>query len=154
MKYEEIDGDIIELAKSGEYDVVIHGCNCFSTQGKGLAPQMNAAFNTLSFQMEQLSRYNLNEDARYNKLGCIDYEFFGAYQIYVVNCYTQFHPGKAARYNALTLCLSKLNFIFKGKKILVPAIGAGLGGLDIKVVKTLIKVQLKDMDVTFVNYVI
>lgn len=28
MRYQEVDGDLIELAKKGEFDVIAHGCNC------------------------------------------------------------------------------------------------------------------------------
>jgi O-acetyl-ADP-ribose deacetylase (regulator of RNase III) len=36
----EIEGDLIDLAKRGHFDVVTHGCNCFCTMGAGIAPQM------------------------------------------------------------------------------------------------------------------
>lgn len=28
MKYQEIDGDLIQLALEGNFDVIAHGCNC------------------------------------------------------------------------------------------------------------------------------
>ena len=31
MKY--IDGDLFKLAEQGEFDIVIHGANCFCTMG-------------------------------------------------------------------------------------------------------------------------
>ena len=52
MKY--INGDIIKLALTGEYDVVAHGCNCFCRQKSGLAPQMVKAFKTDKFPLESL----------------------------------------------------------------------------------------------------
>jgi hypothetical protein len=30
---EEIDEDLVELAYEGEFDVVVHGCNCFGVMG-------------------------------------------------------------------------------------------------------------------------
>jgi ribonucleoside-diphosphate reductase beta chain len=38
------DGDLITLAKAGKFDVIAHGCNCHSTMGAGIAPQMAKAF--------------------------------------------------------------------------------------------------------------
>jgi len=35
MKY--IDGDLFKLAEQGEFDIVIHGANCFCTMGSGVA---------------------------------------------------------------------------------------------------------------------
>ena len=29
----EVFGDLIELALVGKFDVIVHGCNCFSTMG-------------------------------------------------------------------------------------------------------------------------
>lgn len=151
----EIDGDIITLAKSGDYDVVIHGCNCFSKQGAGLAPQMAEAFHTDEFLMETNAfQYNLSYEYRHNKLGCIDFNYFSTYDMYVVNCYTQYHPGKNGDYQALIMCFKKLNHVFGNKdmKLLTPAIGCGIAGLDEMIVKGLVKKYLIGIDVTWVNY--
>jgi O-acetyl-ADP-ribose deacetylase (regulator of RNase III) len=29
-----IKGDLIQLAKDGKFDLIVHGCNCFCTMGK------------------------------------------------------------------------------------------------------------------------
>lgn len=33
MKY--IIGDLLKLADDGQFDVIVHGCNCFNTMGAG-----------------------------------------------------------------------------------------------------------------------
>jgi len=43
MKYQEIEGDLIKLAKQGEFDVITHGCNCHNIMGAGIALQMDRA---------------------------------------------------------------------------------------------------------------
>jgi O-acetyl-ADP-ribose deacetylase (regulator of RNase III) len=35
MKF--VKGDIIDIAKRGKFDVIIHGCNCFNTMGACIA---------------------------------------------------------------------------------------------------------------------
>ena len=35
MKY--IIGDLLKLADDGQFDVIVHGCNCFNTMGAGIA---------------------------------------------------------------------------------------------------------------------
>jgi hypothetical protein len=40
MNYKEIKGDLIALALAGEFSVIAHGCNCFSTQKSGIAKYM------------------------------------------------------------------------------------------------------------------
>ena len=37
-------GDLIALALAGEFDVIIHGCNCQHTMGAGIAKQIKAHF--------------------------------------------------------------------------------------------------------------
>jgi O-acetyl-ADP-ribose deacetylase (regulator of RNase III) len=80
--------------------------------------------------------------------------------IYVVNIYSQYHYGKnhsdgvskPLDYEALTLGLRKMNHIFKGKHIGLPWIGCGLAGGDPKIVKKIIQTELKDCEVSVVNY--
>lgn len=153
----EIDGNIITLAKSGEYDVVIHGCNCFSAMGSGLAPQMAEAFGADKFRME-LPDFADNGIlvTRYNKMGCIDWDTVDLEDgkvLVVVNCYSQYKPGKNGDYLALTMCFRKLNVTFKGLKLLTPWIGCGIAGLDQEIVKGLMQKYMPDLDVTIVNYV-
>jgi O-acetyl-ADP-ribose deacetylase (regulator of RNase III) len=71
MKLREIKGDLITLAKQGEFDVIVQGNNCFCTQGAGLAPQMVEAFGTDTFSLERS-----HEKGKINKLGTIDYEIY------------------------------------------------------------------------------
>ena len=39
-----ITGDLISLALAGEFDVIVHGCNCFCVMGAGIAKQMFKTF--------------------------------------------------------------------------------------------------------------
>jgi O-acetyl-ADP-ribose deacetylase (regulator of RNase III) len=194
MKYQEIKGDLIELALSGSFDAIAHGCNCFSLQKSGIAVQMSKTFDTHAF-----SREHYVEEGNIDKLGCIDFEEIIKTQLgevtlskkyeadniilddsfksfYVINAYTQYQPGKNLDYEALTLCLRKINKIFKGKHIGLPQIGCGIAGgiwdvnkfsiIDaessrkyvklqqrgFKDVKTIIQEELEDCDVTVVIY--
>ena len=171
-KYKEIDGNLITLSLEGEFDVITHGCNCQCVQGAGLAPQMVKHFGTDTFELEQ-KQYK----GDIKKLGQIDYELFHysdldnkferypdednkvLYNLYVVNSYTQYYYGKNHHdgvskpldYEALTLCLRKINFIFHGKRIGLPGlIGCGLAGGDPEIVKNIIKSEMRDCDVTVV----
>lgn len=166
MKYQEIKGDLISFSKEGIFDVIVHGCNCFCTQGKGLAKQMVEVYQTDTFPMEQKFRGNIN------KLGTIDFESFTDtgevirkstvddlkdkdVLVIVVNAYTQYRYDriKPVDYDAITLCLKKINFIFKGKHIGLPKIGCGLAGGDWSIVKDIILTELKDCDVSVIEYV-
>ena len=37
-------GDLIELAKTGSFDVIIHGCNCQCRMGRGIALTIKQQF--------------------------------------------------------------------------------------------------------------
>lgn len=170
VNYDEIEGDLIQLAKEGKFDVITHGCNCLSNMRAGIAPQMAKAFGVDKFRMESWG-------PTISKLGCIDYETFvigknaiwsiedadnklNEPELIVVNSYTQFRYGKnhtdgvskPLDYEALTLCMRKINQEFSGKHIGLPKIGAGLAGGDWNRIKKIIQTELKDMQVSVVIY--
>lgn len=164
MIYQEIKGDLISLAKLGKFDVITHGCNCFSTMGAGIAVSMNIHFNASQFPMELQGPSSL-------KLGNIDWKVFvlddgttydaeevdnryNKPEMAVVNSYIQYRYGgyKPIDYEALTLCMRKINHTFKGKHIGLPQIGAGLAGGDWNRIKEIIQRELKDCLVTVVIY--
>ena len=68
--YEEVEGNLITLAKEGKFDVICQGCNCFNMQGVGISGIMSKEFETNNFELEQSGKGD------YNKLGQIDYEEF------------------------------------------------------------------------------
>jgi O-acetyl-ADP-ribose deacetylase (regulator of RNase III) len=156
-KYNEVYGNLITLAQQGEFDVITHGCNCFCTMGAGIAPQMAKAFGCHLFTLEApYQRGNID------KLGRIDYKkvIVDSKELIVVNSYTQYNYGsnhidgitKPIDYDALTLCMRKINNKFKGKHIGLPQIGAGLAGGDWNIIKEIIKNELKDCIVTVVIF--
>lgn len=171
QRYREIAGDLILYALQGEFDVITHGCNIYNTMGAGITVPMKKTFNCNNFPME------LKGKGDYNKLGNIDFQKFwisekdlsvyndettltsiGKRCLYVVNSYTQAEYKSPAKnevlldYDALTLCLRKINKIFKGKHIGLPKIGCGLAGGNWRVVKKIILRELKDCKVTVVVY--
>lgn len=161
--YEEWEGDLIKLAKRGTFDVIAHGCNCMCVQVSGLAKQMVDAFQTDKFAFE-----GKHTKGDINKLGTINYKKFteigsvdfGEKPLIVVNAYTQYNYGrnhldgdeKPLDYQALALCLKKMNHVFKGKHIGLPQIGCDLAGGNWDTVKMIIKSKLKDCQVTVVIY--
>lgn len=191
-----VKGDLIRLAKSGEFDVITHGCNCFCKMGAGIAPKMAKAFGCDKFEMELTETEEYDDDGvcytiptnnvgNINKLGNIDFKVkylwfshpeaepglgypmnhkaegqSNVKDLYVVNSYTQYHWGKNRKggiknpidYEALTLCMRKINSQFKEKHIGLPKIGAGLAGGDWNKIERIIEKELKGCKVTVVVY--
>lgn len=169
--YKEIQGNLITLAKEGKFDVIAHGCNCFCRMKRGIAPQMAEAFGCDSFPLE-----SKKFEGDINKLGQIDclliYDKTLDKQYTVINAYTQYQWGtqlKPFDYEAFTLCMRKINNIFKGKNIGLPQIGSHLAGgiwseedlsheerenllINFKDIKTIIKDELKDCKITIVIF--
>jgi len=170
-----VQGNLIDLANQGHFDVITHGCNCFCTMGAGIAVDMRIHFDCDKFPMEA-PQYK----GDMNKLGTIDYQIkvlvlhkpikvgnlnllapdFGGFPLAVVNSYTQYHYGsnhpdgkrKPVDYDAITLCMRKINHIFKGKSFGLPKIGCGLARGDWNTVQQIIRQELIDMDVTVVEF--
>jgi len=150
----EVKGDLIQLSKQGLFDVIAHGCNCFSKQKSGLAKQMVEAFGTDKFKMEITEQFT-----PMLKLGNIDWDAVYILEsdkiLAVVNCYTQYEYGTDkvnADYEAITLCMRKLNKVFAGRRIGLPSfMCCGLAGGDWSVVKNILTTELKDCDVTLVS---
>ena len=149
----KIQGDLIELALDGEFDVIVHGCNCFNTMGKGIALQIK---NKIP---EAYKADKLTSKGDRGKLGsythCTVNNRLGG-NLTVINGYTQynFRKGKNINYISVRKVFRSLNDQFKntGKTIAYPAIGSGLAGGDWDKIYDIICEELRDVEHYFVEY--
>lgn len=178
MNYKEVKGDLIKLAINGEFDVIAHGANCFCKMGAGIAPQMAETFGCNRYHKE---RHDFKGDINklgtidyahsYVQVGKepivytspVDKTYpmkDGYKRLAVVNAYTQYNYGRnhtdgdeaPVDYEAITLCMRKINNKFKGQHIGLPKIGAGLAGGDWERIKSIIQNELTECDVTVVIF--
>ena len=56
-------GDVLEMAANGAFNIVVHGCNCFCAMGSGIAAQVRRQYPA-AWQVDQDT-----EAGDYNKLG-------------------------------------------------------------------------------------
>ncbi|WP_120504507.1 macro domain-containing protein [Sulfitobacter mediterraneus] len=147
----EIKGDLIALALAGEFDVIVHGCNCFCTMGAGIAKGIAATFpealeedrQTIKGDRDKLGQVSVAEIVR------------GDLRLFVVNAYTQFDwrgRGRKADYEAIRSSFSIIADRFTGKRIGFPMIGAGLAGGDWRVIEGIIRAELDGLDHTLVVF--
>ncbi len=145
-----VKGDLIRLALDGEFDVIVHGCNCQCVMGAGIAKQIKEAFP------EAAEADALTEKGSRSKLGCISYfahEVIGGHGFFIVNAYTQFGYGSGVQvdYRAIRHAMREVKACFTGGRIGYPKIGAGLGGGDWNRIAAIIDEELDGEDHTLVT---
>jgi O-acetyl-ADP-ribose deacetylase (regulator of RNase III) len=142
-----IKGDLIQLAKQGEFDVIAHGCNCFCTMGSGIAKSIRLHFP----QAYKADMQTKKGDAE--KLGTCSYA--ETEELVIINAYTQFNYGRGrvfVDYKAVRNCMKWIAKNYPKSKIGLPKIGAGLAGGDWDKIQEIIEEEMGDLDVTIVEY--
>lgn len=145
----KVKGDLIKMAIDGQFDVIIHGCNCFCTMGAGIAKNIKKQFP------EAYQKDLKTAKGEKSKLGEISWVKTMNESLIVVNGYTQFNwkgNGRKVDYEAIRQVFKKVKENFTGLKIGYPAIGAGLAGGDWEIISEIIEEELKGEDYTFVEY--
>jgi len=146
-----VEGDLIKLAIEGEFDLIVHGCNCFCTMGAGIAKTIKEYFpeayeadmNTVRGSREKLGSITSTNVIRNNN------------NIIIVNGYTQYSPtGKEilVDYKAVSSVFREIKKLYSGYRIGYPMIGAGLAKGDWKIISNIILEQLTGEDHTLVRY--
>jgi O-acetyl-ADP-ribose deacetylase (regulator of RNase III) len=145
-----IEGDIIQLAKEGNFHVIIHGCNCYNTMGAGLAKQIKQQFPNAYLADQQ----SISGDR--SKLGSFTWseKKHGDNEFIIVNAYTQYDYKDKVNidYIALSMAFQKINDVFyvPQTKFAYPKIGAGLAGGDWGVISKIIDYHFQNRDHTLV----
>lgn len=122
-----VKGDLLAMAKAGEFDIIVQGCNCHNVMGSGIARQIRDQFEdawladqeTLAGDRNKLGRYTIGMSGR----------------LVIINAYTQYntakYPGQDVfEYNSFENILENLAIRFGKYRIGLPMIGMGLAGGD------------------------
>lgn len=140
--------DIISAAKRGDFNVLVHQCNCFNNFGAGVAKAIKKSFP------ESYTADLCTIKGDKNKLGLLTYTYIEKYDLYIFNLYGQYHYSRfksVTDYNALDSALSLMVDILTGLdfvKIGTVKLGCGLGGGDWGKVLPLMEHHLNTFDVT------
>ena len=146
-----ITGDLIHLAKNGEFDLIVHGCNGFCTMGAGIAKGIKAA---LPAAYEADLGTGRGDRAKLGTCTYAEIDLNGSPFI-VMNAYTQFDyrgSGPKVNYEAVRSCFRWIREQHSGKRIGLPKIGAGLAGGDWARIAGIIAEELAGEDVTLVEF--
>ena len=144
-------GDLVQKAKAGEFDVIVHGCNCFCTMGAGIAKTIKQVFPaayeadvaTVAGDKAKLGQYSVASVQA------------GGKPLTIVNAYTQYEwkgPGRKADYEAIRQVFHRVKQEYAGQRIGYPAIGAGLAGGGWSVIAAIIEEELAGEDHVFVEW--
>jgi O-acetyl-ADP-ribose deacetylase (regulator of RNase III) len=159
-KLKQIDGDLLTLAYHGNFDIIVHGCNCFNVFGSGIAKQIKERYPeayAADQETDMDSIHKLGNFSMAKANGDIDF--------LIVNAYTQFGYNSAGRpvldrfeYESFRLILRKLSYTYGKSRFGFPMIGMGLvGGRPQKIINTLqefaLDVEKQGGTVTMVRYV-
>ena len=147
-----IEGNLLDLAEAGQFDVIVHGCNCFHTMGSGIAGQISSRYPE-AMAADRQTAYGLRD-----KLGTISSALVSrqGHEFVIVNAYTQHRYGRNgvfADVNAIAAAFREVATQFPGKRIGYPRVGAGLAGGDWGEIGPLIAQALAGQDATLVEFV-
>jgi O-acetyl-ADP-ribose deacetylase (regulator of RNase III) len=148
-----VKGNLVEMANDGQFDAIIHGCNCFCKMGAGIAKEIARTFP----QAEAIDKTTVPGDK--SKLG--SYTSVGVRNkhggnLIVVNLYTQYFYGRKYgvpfSYEAFRKGLRKLAPNAGQLRIGLPKIGAGLAGGDWTRIQQILGEEFAHVDYTVVEY--
>ncbi len=150
---EIIEGDLLHLACTGEFDVIIHGTNCQNVMGAGIAYEIKEYFPEAFVADRDYLRCHGSEFLLGNFSSVDVSDLFGR-PLIIVNAYTQLKYGEGLQvdYDAIDQVFGRIADAFPNKSIGYPKIGAGLGGGDWDRISKIIDTRLDGMDHTLVIY--
>ena len=146
-----VKGDLIKLAMDGEFDVIIHGCNCFCAMGAGIAVAIKSEFPEAYKADLATPKGDKSKLGTFSSATVLKEDN----EITVVNAYTQFNwkgRGNKADYEAIRMVFSEIKSQYSGKRIGYPLIGAGLAGGDWNIISAIIEKALSNENHTLVQY--
>lgn len=114
-------GNLLDMAEAGEFNIVVQGCNCFNAMGGGIAREIRDRY-PLAAEVD-----NLTQKGDYNKLG--NYTVMLGKRFNIVNAYTQYNMSTGEdvfEYTAFKLILQKMAKQYPICAFGFPYIGMGL----------------------------
>ena len=153
-----IKGNLLDMFDAGDFDIIVHGCNCHNNMGGGIAAQIAKRYPAVE------AADNATIEGNINKLGYVRAVWLSNRFLrwvkkprIVVNAYTQYHPGADANLQAIVGAFHQLSMAIHNNgwhelKIGIPAIGCGIGGLVWEDVEAAIAPICRELDITLVVF--
>ena len=164
VKMKKVKGNLLKLADEGNFDIIVHGCNCHCTMGAGIARQISDKYPQAYEADKQTTpgdKYKLGTATHAIAKDKNGREFF------IINAYTQFgfaitNDDKSKdrfEYEAFQKLLDTwVDSPLAEARFGFPMIGSGLAGGDERRITSMIRAFSKEIakkggEVTLVEYV-
>ncbi|MDU8351415.1 hypothetical protein RYA05_05890 [Pseudomonas syringae pv. actinidiae] len=147
-----IEGDLVEMANSGEVDVIIHGVDCFHSFSSPVARHIAQAFP------EALEADRQTKSGDKKKLGTYSFAkvSVGDRQVVIVNAYTQLKSGSGDElyvdYESVRKVFRQIKKDFNGYRFAIPRIGAGAENGCWVTLSNIISCEMERKDLTLVDF--
>ena len=117
-----LKGDLLAFAEAGQFEVIIHGCNCLCNMESGIARSIKDKYPAV-YKADLATKKGDKA-----KLGNFTFAEVGnESQFVVVNAYTQYAYSRDkvdVDYDAIRQVFNRIKQDFSGKRIGYPLIGA------------------------------
>ena len=120
-------GNLIDMAEAGDFNLIVHGCNCFHTMGSGIAREIRLRYpGAYEVDVKQTQWGDRNKIGTFTMLPGPLFS--------IVNAYTQIGFNGAGQtedlfeYAGFQRILDTLAQQFPGTRVGFPYIGTGLAG--------------------------
>ena len=145
-----VKGNILKTSKA---DLIIHGCNCFTNMGGGVARAISDKWPEV---LEADKKTTKGDKSKLGSFTEAEVTLDNGKQATIINLYTQFDPSGStellADYEAIRKGLKTINKEFKGKSIVFPKIGAESANGDWFTISNIIRTELKDCKLMLVDF--
>lgn len=131
----KIKGNLLDYAEEGMFDIVVQGCNCFTTMGGGFAREIRERYPHVAAVDRKTHRGDYTKLGTWTSAQATD-------QFQIINAYTQFDMSTGEdvfEYVAFQLILIKLAHEYPTGKFGFPLIGQGLAKGDPKRINALLE---------------
>lgn len=155
-----VEGDLLQLEHNGNFDAIVHGCNCYCTFGAGLAKQ-------IKFKYPQAFAEDM-KTIKGDKLKLRTFSVAKTENFFIINAYTQYGISSYKRYGvnfkndvfeyeAFNKILDSLAKDYPHFRFRFPLIGCGLAGGNKNIILSIIEEfesRIKEIggSVTIVDY--
>lgn len=145
----KVQGDIVELALNGEFDVLVHGTNAFHIFDGNLARRIEENFPEAAQADLKTKKGDLNKLGNFSQATIVRRDTV----LTVVNAYIQFHcrgNGNKVDYSAVKRVFGQIALAFSNQKIALLAISESTGG-DWGRIAAILDEVMRGVDVTVVE---